>query len=177
MRIGGARTPNRRCQVHFSVVWHQIIRACVFLQELTPRGARVRQSPLPKSQSVQGAKPANVRKAGAVQKRRRITKMSLGVSAVGALIAVVAVFTIGFSIAPAPIEANGAASHPEPSSIATIILRSNSSGCQQRSFNNQTGQISDQKSPCHNDIVLDAKGMPIPAGTMHTLNSISKSFK
>jgi hypothetical protein len=103
--------------------------------------------------------------------------MSLGVFAVGALIAVVATLAIGFSTAPALIEANGAASHPEPNRVATIILRSNSSGCQQRSFNNQTGQISDQTSPCHNDAVLDANGMPIPAGTMHTLNSISKSFK
>jgi hypothetical protein len=135
------------------------------------------QSPLPKSQSVQGAKPANVRKAGAGQKRRRTAKMSLGVFTVGALIAVVAVLAIGFSTAPAPVDANGAASHPDPNSVATIILRSNSSGCQQRSFNNQTGQISEQTSPCHNDVVLDAKGMPIPAGTIHTLNSISKSFK
>jgi hypothetical protein len=136
----------------------------------------VSQGPLPKFQSVQGAKPANLRKAGAGQKRRRLAKMSLGVFAVGALIAVVAVLAIGLSTAPAPIEANGA-SHAEPNSVATIILRSNSSGCQQRSFNNQTGQISEQTSPCHNDVVLDAKGMPIPAGTMHTLNSISKSFK
>jgi hypothetical protein len=135
------------------------------------------QSPLPKSQTAEGAKPTHMRKAGVSQKRRRLAKMSLGVFAVGSLIAVVAVFAIGFSTGPAPIDANGAASHPEPNSVATIILRSNSSGCQQRSFNNQTGQISDQTSPCHNDVVLDAKGMPIPAGTIHTLNSISKSFK
>jgi hypothetical protein len=136
----------------------------------------VSQSPSPKSQSVPGVKPANVRKAGAGQKRRRLAKMSLGVFAVGALIAVVASLAIGFSTAPAPIAANGS-SHAEPNSVATIILRSNTSGCEQRSFNNQTGQISEQASPCHNDVVLDAKGMPIPAGTIHTLNSISKSFK
>jgi hypothetical protein len=134
------------------------------------------QSPLPKPQSAPGAKPAHMRKAGASQKRRRLAKMSLGVFAVGALIVAVAVFAIGFSTPPAPVAENGA-SHADPSSVATIVLRSSASGCQQRSFNNQTGQISDQTSPCHNEVVLDAKGMPVPTGTIHTLNSISNSFK
>jgi hypothetical protein len=115
-------------------------------------------------------------KAGAGQKRRRFAKMSLGVFAVAASITVVAVLAIGFGAAPAPVAEN-AASHADPNSVATIVLRSNTSGCQQRSFNNQTGQISDQISSCHNDVVLDAKGMPVPTGTVHTLNSISKSFK
>src|SRR5580704_17256227 len=101
------------------------------------------QSPLPKPQSARGAKVAHMRKAGVGQKRRRLAKMSLGVFAVGASIAVAALLAIGLSKAPAPIEANGA-SHAEPNSVATIILRSNSNGCQQRSSNNQTGQISDQ---------------------------------
>jgi hypothetical protein len=136
----------------------------------------VSQSPLPKLQSAQGAKPAHMRKAGASQKRRRLAKMSLGVFAVGASIAIVAVFAIGFSTAPAPVVENGA-SHADPDSVATIVLHSSTSGCQQRSFNNQTGQISDQISPCPNDVVLDANGLPMPTGTIHTLNSISKSFK
>jgi len=133
------------------------------------------QSPLPKPQSVPGAKPAHMRKAGVGQKRRRLAKMLLGVFAVGASIAVVAVLAIGFSTASAPVE-NGA-SHADPNGAATIVLHSSTGGCQQRSFNNQTGQISDQTSSCHNDVVLDAKGMPMPTGTIHTLNSISKSFK
>jgi hypothetical protein len=134
------------------------------------------QSPLPKPQSAQGAKPAHMRKAGASQKRRRLAKMSLGVFTAGALIVAVAVFAIGFSTAPPPVAENGA-SHDDPSSVATIVLYSSASGCQQRSFNNQTGRISDQTLPCHNDVVLDAKGMPMPTGTTRTLNSISKSFK
>lgn len=134
------------------------------------------QSPLSKPQSAPGAKPAHMRKAGASQKRRRLAKMSLGVFAVGALIAVVAVLAINFGAAPAPVVENGA-SHADPNSVATIVLQSNANGCQQRSFNNHTGQISDQTSLCHNDVVLDAKGLPMPTGTIHTLNSISKSFK
>jgi hypothetical protein len=134
------------------------------------------QSPSPKPQSAPGAKPAHMGKAGTGQKRRRLAKMSLGVFAVGASITVVAVLAIGFGAAPAPVVENGA-SHATPNSAATIVIHSSISGCQQRSFNNQTGQISDQTSPCHNDVVLDAKGLPMPTGTIHTLNSISKSFK
>ena len=134
------------------------------------------QNPLPKPQSAQGAKPAHMRKAGASQKRWRLAKMSLGVFAVGTSIAVVAVLAIGFSTAPAPVVEN-AASHADTNSVGTIVLHSGTSGCQQKSFNNRTGQFSDQTSPCHSDVVLDAKGMPVPTGTIHTLNSISNSFK
>jgi hypothetical protein len=102
--------------------------------------------------------------------------MSLAVFALGASIAVVAVFAIGLGTAPLPVAGSGPPG-ADPNSVATIILHSNASGCRQRSFNNQTGQISDQTSPCSNDVVLDANGMPMPAGTIHTLNSISKSFK
>jgi hypothetical protein len=134
------------------------------------------QGPLPKAQPLQGAKPAHVRKAGAGQKRGRLAKMCFGVFAVGGVIAAVATFAITFSAAPSPSVEN-VASRVEPNSVGTIVLHSGPSGCQQKSFDNQTGQISNQPSSCHNDVVLDAKGMPIPAGTVHTLNSISKSFQ
>jgi hypothetical protein len=133
-------------------------------------------SQLLKVHPLQGAKPAQTRKAGAGQKRGRLAKMCLGVFAGGGLIAVVAAFAIGFGTAPSPSMEN-AASRAEPNSVGTIVLHSGPSGCQQKSFDNQTGQILNQPSSCHNDVVLDAKGMPIPAGTVHTLNSISKSFQ
>ena len=146
------------------------------ISKTSAQEGRMSQSPLPKPQTTQGAKPTHIRKAGVSQKRRRLAKMSLGVFAVGALITVVAVLAIGFTTAHAPV-GEGGASRIDPNSVATIVMRSGTNGCQQRSFNNQTGQISDQTSPCHNDVVLDAKGVPIPTGTIHTLNSISNSFK
>jgi hypothetical protein len=139
------------------------------------QGRRMSQNQQSKPQSAPGAEPAHMRHAGAGQKRRRLAKMLLGVLAAGASIVVVAVLAIGFGTAPAPV-AEKAASHADPNSVGTIVLHSSTSGCQQRSFNNQTGQISNQTSPCRNDVV-DAKGMPMPTGTIHTLNSISKSFK
>jgi hypothetical protein len=158
------------------VVRYQINRARVRLQKLHAKGGRVIQSPFPNPQSAQSAKPARLRRADAGQKRRRLAKMSLGVFAVGALIAVVAVVAICFSTVPPPAAENEA-SRADPNSVATIVLHSSTSGCQQRSFNNRTGQISDQTSSCSNDVVLDAKGMPMPTGTIRTLNSISKWFK
>jgi hypothetical protein len=128
-----------------------------------------------KAQSSTGAKPAHVRKAGAAQRRGRLKKMCFGVVAVGVLIAAVAIVAMVFTAPPSTAEK--VAFRSEPKSAGTIVLHSGLSGCQERSFDNQTGQISDQPSPCHSDVILDARGMPLPSGTIHTLNSISKSFK
>jgi hypothetical protein len=99
--------------------------------------------------------------------------MCFGVIAVGVSIAAFAMVAMVFITDPPPVDE---ASRSGPNSVGTIVLHSGSSGCQQRSFDNQTGQIADQSSPCLGGVVRDAKGMPVPAGTIHTLNSISKSF-
>jgi hypothetical protein len=102
--------------------------------------------------------------------------MCFGAISVGALIVAVAMFAMINSSTPSP-NAGNAASSAEPNSAGTIVMHSGLSGCQQRSFDNRTGQISDQPSTCRNEMVLDARGLPVPTGTIHTLNSISKSFK
>jgi hypothetical protein len=118
-----------------------------------------------------------MRKSGAGQKRGRLAKMCFSIIAVGGLIAAVAMVAMVFIPAPISIAEKKEVSRAEPSSVGTIVLHSSTSGCQQKSFDNRTGHILDQPSSCHNDVVLDAKGMPIPSGTIHTLNSISKSFQ
>lgn len=145
------------------------------LEGSTQRG-RVSQSPMPEAHSLRSAKSAHKRKAVAEQNRGRLATMCFGIIAVGGLIAAVAMVAMVFIPAPTSIAEN-AASRADPNSVGTIVLRSGSSGCQQKSFNNQTGQIFDQPSSCHNDVALDANGIPIPSGTIHTLNSISKSFQ
>jgi hypothetical protein len=117
-----------------------------------------------------------MRKTGASQKRGRLATMCFGIIAVGGLIAAVAIVAMVFIPAPTSTTEKEA-SRAEPKSVGTIVLHSSSSDCQQKSFDNRTGQILNQPSSCHNDVVLDAKGMPIPSGTIHTLNSISKSFQ
>ena len=131
---------------------------------------------MPKAQSSPGAKPAQMRKAGAGQRHGRLAKMCFGVVAVGVLITAVAMVAMVFIPLPPP-KVEKVESRSEPNSVGTIVLHSGSSGCQEKSFNNQTGQISDRSSQCPSDVVLDARGMPVPIGTLHTLNSISKSFK
>lgn len=134
------------------------------------------QRPSPKAQSSPAVKAALVRKTAARQKRGRLAKMCFGVGAVAVLIAVATVLATLFSTAQSPI-VETTRSGAEPNTAGTIVLHSGTSACQQKTFNNQTGQISDLPSPCHSDVVVDAKGVPIPAGTLHTINSISKSFK
>lgn len=57
-----------------------------------------------------------------------------------------------------------------------IVLQDGSSDCKQKKFDNQSGLISDDTSPCSDRIVLDAHGAPVPVGTIHRLDAISKSF-
>jgi hypothetical protein len=133
------------------------------------------QSLLPKGQFSPNAKPGHMHK-GAGKTRNRLAKMCFGVISVASLIAVIAVFATIFGTAPSAV-VDTTASRAQPSTVATIIIHSRTTDCQQKSFSNETGQFSDRSSPCQSDVVVDAKGAPIPTGTIHTLNSISKSFK
>jgi hypothetical protein len=76
-----------------------------------------------------------------------------------------------------PEVAENSPSGAEANSVGNIVLHPGTTGCQSMTFNNQTGQVSGAPTSCRDGIVLDANGVPIPMGTVHTLNSISKSFK
>jgi hypothetical protein len=47
--------------------------------------------------------------------------------------------------------------------------------CSQEIFNNQTGRTTRSPKPCE-ATALDGNGVPIPLGTIHRLDAISKSF-
>jgi hypothetical protein len=47
--------------------------------------------------------------------------------------------------------------------------------CSQEFFNNQTGRTTRSPQPCE-ATALDGNGAPIPLGTIHRLDAISKSF-
>jgi hypothetical protein len=141
-----------------------------------PAGENMGHTPLPEAQSPQGVKPARTIKVGANRKRRRPLIMCMGVLSVAALIAATAALAIGFGAAPSPVAENSTP-RAETKSVGTIVLRPGVNGCQRRTFNNQTGQISETAMPCQDNVVLDAKGIPIPTGTIRTIDSISKSFK
>jgi hypothetical protein len=60
---------------------------------------------------------------------------------------------------------------------ATIVSDAlDDSGCHQRNFDNQTGRITQTEQPCNNGVRLDNNGIPVPVGTIHRLDGISRSF-
>jgi hypothetical protein len=62
------------------------------------------------------------------------------------------------------------------SSSATITIDSaDGSGCRQQVFDNQTGRMTRSQKPC-DTTARDSSGVPIPLGTIHRLDAISKSF-
>ncbi len=48
-------------------------------------------------------------------------------------------------------------------------------GCSQQVFDNLTGRMSQSRLPCE-ATTYDSNGAPVPVGTIHRLDAISKSF-
>jgi len=58
---------------------------------------------------------------------------------------------------------------------AKITNASDGKGCWQQVFDNQTGRMTRSQEPCET-ITYDSNGAPVPIGTIHRLDAISKSF-
>jgi hypothetical protein len=48
--------------------------------------------------------------------------------------------------------------------------------CRQQTFDNQTAYLAATERPCRNPAAFDVNELPPPAGTIHRLEGISKSF-
>ncbi len=59
---------------------------------------------------------------------------------------------------------------------ATIARQVDDEKCVLAKFDNRSGRIIDDEKHCERTIVLDAHGVVVPIGTVHRLESISKSF-
>jgi len=59
--------------------------------------------------------------------------------------------------------------------IGTIAEQIGDEQCALAKFDNNTGQVT-KATGCKSAAVLDARGVPVPMGTVHRLESISKSF-
>jgi hypothetical protein len=59
--------------------------------------------------------------------------------------------------------------------IGTIAVQMGDEQCALVRFNNDTGQIV-KTNHCKKSVVLDSNGVPVPMGSVHRLDSISKSF-
>jgi hypothetical protein len=58
---------------------------------------------------------------------------------------------------------------------AKITKESDGRGCWRQIFDNQTGSMVRSQEPC-DATSYDANGAPVPVGTIHRLDAISKSF-
>jgi hypothetical protein len=110
------------------------------------------------------------------QERRRGLIVSCGLLLVVALGAVVAI-TAG---SPTAVHSS---KHPQLSTAspdsdlrtAKITNASDGKECWQQVFDNQTGRMTRSQQPCE-ATAYDSNGAPIPLGTIHRLDAISKSF-
>ena len=60
--------------------------------------------------------------------------------------------------------------------IGTIEVQTGQDQCGLLKFDNETGRTINESKSCHGNVALDAHGVPIPMGTVHRLDSISRSF-
>ena len=60
-------------------------------------------------------------------------------------------------------------------SAKVTIDSADGGGCRQQVFDNQTGRMTRSQQPC-DTTARDINGVPIPLGTVHRLDAISKSF-
>ncbi|HTP91916.1 MAG TPA: hypothetical protein VMJ52_09285 [Xanthobacteraceae bacterium] len=58
----------------------------------------------------------------------------------------------------------------------TVVVQTPKESCTLMKFDNRTGRTIESARHCEKTTVLDAKGVPVPEGTIHRLDSISKSF-
>ena len=92
-----------------------------------------------------------------------------------------ALIYLGVSARLWPFQATSESEHaasgarPEVSRTGTIVLRPNLEQCAQATFDNNSGKFGESK-PCDDGLRFDEYGKPIPLGTMHRLDAISRSF-
>ena len=58
----------------------------------------------------------------------------------------------------------------------TIVLQSAGNQCESMKFDNDSGRTVESLKPCDNTVIRDAHGNPVPLGTLHRLDAISRSF-
>jgi hypothetical protein len=125
-------------------------------------------------QPAHGTTPAHPFRAGAGRKRQPLA-MYLAVVSVAVSIAAMAVLAMQFGTFSSLV-ASKLAAREEGNVVGSIMLHSPANVCRHKTFDNRTGQIADASTPC-SDAVVDDKGVPVPMGTVRTMDSISKSFR
>jgi hypothetical protein len=58
----------------------------------------------------------------------------------------------------------------------TVVRQTDDGQCVLMKFDNDSGRTIDHVKHCDKTVVRDAQGVPVPMGTVHRLDAISKSF-
>jgi hypothetical protein len=109
------------------------------------------------------------------QKRRHVVAASISVVAVLACLTALTSLWFGYSHSassePVALASNGPSQH-----TGTIIVHESGDHCKEIKFDNDTGKTLERQVRCDGQNVLDSQGVPAPAGTIHRLDAISRSF-
>lgn len=110
------------------------------------------------------------------QRRSRRPRWSAVIGCIWAFAAIIGVADITAAMLPqrSP-DAMAATSAPEARN-GVIRQETGSEQCELGTFDNETGRINEDSRHCERTVVLDPSGVPVPLGTIRSLDSIRKSF-
>jgi hypothetical protein len=74
-----------------------------------------------------------------------------------------------------PSYSTGTAMSDNKPRTAKVTNEADGKGCSQQIFDNQTGRMIRSQQPCEAP-AYDGNGVPVPVGTIHRLDAISRSF-
>jgi hypothetical protein len=91
-------------------------------------------------------------------------------------VAVIAKFAAG-RIQQAVANEDSLAGAPSDMGLGSISRQTDKERCELVKFDNYSGRTIENNGHCETTaVVRDARGVPVPVGTVHRLDSISKSF-
>jgi len=91
------------------------------------------------------------------------------------LLAVIAKFAAERIVQPVSHE-NTQAANSADMGVGSISQQTDKGRCELVKFDNYSGRTIELSKRCEANVVRDAHGIPVPAGTVRRLDSISKSF-
>ena len=120
------------------------------------------------------AKPVRVKASALRQSRSRERRWSsvIGCILVFAAIIMVADFVGAMLYRPS----TAATADADKTHVGDILQETGGQQCALAKFDNDTGRTIESSRHCENIVVLDSRGVPVPQGTVHRLDAISKSF-
>jgi hypothetical protein len=118
---------------------------------------------------------AGYRRKKSALSRRDVVISSLCASAMIAALVIVAEFGVPWISQPIlSVAINNV--DVDSSQIGRITLRTDENECELMKFNNETGRTIENDVRLRKDVTLDAHDVPVPTGTAHRLDAISRSF-